>query len=81
MKKFLLFVPVAVVIGFASCKKDHVCNCVTRNTDTSVVVLEIDQDITIKATKGKADETCKENEARLNSEYGSADVTTTCTIK
>lgn len=81
MKKMLFAIPVIALLAFSSCKKDFVCNCRTTNIDTSVISIEIDQDITVKATKGKSEDVCKENEARLNIEYGTADVTTTCKIK
>lgn len=81
MKKLFFALPVIAILALSSCKKTYVCNCVTKNTDTSFISVEIDQDISIKTTKGKSEDMCKENEATLNAEYGGTDVTTTCKIK
>lgn len=82
MKKLVLFIPVLAVLTMTSCEKDYVCNCVTKNADNSTVTIEIDQDIPFKDKKGKSEGTCKDNEARLNTEYGDpGEVTTTCRLK
>ena len=76
MKKLLLFVAVVTAISFASCKKDHVCTCVTSPGGSTTVITYT------KSKKGDAAEVC------INSTNTSTNVagittttTTTCTLK
>ena len=71
MKKKNLFIPILIVIGLASCKKDYTCECVHNAggvTSTTTIIYE-------NTKKSDAESACSKN----NSSLGNLSVT--CEIK
>ncbi len=79
MKKNIFIISALVAIGFASCKKDRVCECVTSSSGSNLATTN---SVTlVKVTKTQAKSNCisrKYEEKNGNSTYT---VTETCTLK
>ena len=80
MKKVIqLTATLALVLMFASCKKDYVCECTKTYTGGSTTVTTDDGNYTYKENKAKAIEKCDAND-KTGSDLG-GNYTRNCDIR
>ena len=69
MKKTVLFIAVISAFSFASCKKDHVCTCITAGGSSQITTYP-------NSSKSAARAHC----LSYNQSYNGGTYTTTCTL-
>ena len=80
MKKSLFILAAVITVGFASCKKDRICECSTTSTIPGSTA-NTDKTTLIKVTKSQGKANCVS--AKWDDTYGGSTYTytKTCTLK
>ncbi|MEO8759724.1 MAG: hypothetical protein ABI388_01820 [Bacteroidia bacterium] len=79
MKKLMIAAGLLLSIGFASCKKNYVCECSKTRTSGGTTVTTVDQDYTFDDTKAGATSRCNSQQGAGSDGFGA--YTRNCDIK